>query len=118
MGTARMGAEPHGIASTAVPLGLVRQGISAELIAARWRISRNSRMDIRAITSVQNTRSQRFQPRIVSIQTPSGVVSQDETIRRHNCGQAGALKHRSKIASGCAVPRNQVEYNGGAALLK
>src|ERR1700722_8577634 len=45
MGSARMGAEPHGKAfNDRFPRGLVGQGISAELIAARWRISRE-RMD-------------------------------------------------------------------------
>jgi acetyl-CoA acetyltransferase len=41
MGTARMGAEPHGSAFNArFPHGSVGQGVSAELIAARWKIGR------------------------------------------------------------------------------
>ena len=85
MGTARMGAEPHGIAFNGrFPLGLVGQGISAELIAARWGIGRELMDEYSALSHqrAENTRKVGgFNHEIVSIQTPSGVVSQDETIR-------------------------------------
>src|SRR3546814_1620733 len=43
MGVARLNAEPHGEAfNRRFPEGMVDQGISAELIAARWGISREA----------------------------------------------------------------------------
>jgi acetyl-CoA acetyltransferase family protein len=85
MGVARMNAEPHGEAfNQRFPEGLVGQGISAELIAARWGISRE-RMDeysARSHELADRTRKAGgFDNEIVPIRTPDGVVSQDETIR-------------------------------------
>lgn len=97
MGTARMGAEPHGSAFNGrFPIGLVGQGISAELIAARWRIDREQ-MDEYAARSHQLAEKTRtaggFGKEIVSIQTPSGIVSRDETIRpATTTASLGALK--------------------------
>jgi acetyl-CoA acetyltransferase family protein len=85
MGTARMGAEPYGSAFNArFPRGLVGQGVSAELIAARWKIGRQQ-MDEYSARSHRRAEQVRkaggFGKEIVPIRTPSGVVSQDETIR-------------------------------------
>jgi acetyl-CoA acetyltransferase family protein len=85
MGTARMGAEPHGSAFNGrFPTGLVGQGISAELIAARWRIGREQ-MDAYSARSHQLAEETRkaggFSGEIVPIQTPTGIVFEDETIR-------------------------------------
>jgi acetyl-CoA acetyltransferase family protein len=53
MGAARMGAEPHGAAfNSRFPNGLVGQGISAELVAARWQIGREE-MDEYSVRSHQ-----------------------------------------------------------------
>ena len=85
MGTARMGAEPHGTAFNGrFPGGLVGQGISAELIAARWGIDREQ-MDEYSVRSHQLAEKTRkaggFGKEIASIHTPGGIVAQDETIR-------------------------------------
>jgi acetyl-CoA acetyltransferase family protein len=85
MGSARMGAEPHGKAFNGrFPHGLVGQGISAELIASRWRIGREQ-MDEYSARSHERAEITRkaggFDNEIVAIQTPNGVVAQDETIR-------------------------------------
>jgi acetyl-CoA acetyltransferase family protein len=85
MGTARMGAEPHGAAFNArFPNGLVGQGVSAELIAARWKISREE-MDEYSARSHQRAEKTRlaggFGAEIVAIRTPRGVVVLDETVR-------------------------------------
>ena len=85
MGTARMGAEPHGAAfNRRFPNGLVGQGISAELIAARWQIGREE-MDEYSARSHQLAESTRkaggFDREIVPVRTPSRLLTQDETIR-------------------------------------
>jgi acetyl-CoA acetyltransferase family protein len=85
MGAARMGAEPHGAAfNSRFPNGLVGQGISAELIAARWQIGREE-MDEYSARSHQlaeaTRKSGRFDEEIVPIRTPTRLVTQDETIR-------------------------------------
>jgi acetyl-CoA acetyltransferase family protein len=85
MGTARLGADVYGPSSTArYAPGLVPQGISAELVAARWKIDRESldafsaRTHQRAAAAAANGG---FDNEIVPITTPEGVFRQDETIR-------------------------------------
>ena len=84
MGVARLGADPHGVAFEKRFPGLVGQGISAELIAARWGISREE-MDEYSARSHQLAEAARMAghlaKEIVPITTPEGVVSADETIR-------------------------------------
>jgi acetyl-CoA acetyltransferase family protein len=85
MGSARMGKEPYGKAFNArFPQGMVGQGISAELVAARWSINREE-MDAYSARSHELAARARdaggFDPEIIPIQTPSGVVARDETIR-------------------------------------
>jgi acetyl-CoA acetyltransferase family protein len=85
MGSARMGAEPHGKAfNDRFPRGLVGQGISAELIAARWGIGRQEMDEYSARSHVLADKTRKaggFDSEIVPIRTPGGIVSQDETIR-------------------------------------
>lgn len=84
MGSARMGAEPHGVAFEKRFPGAVGQGISAELIAARWGISREE-MDGYSAQSHQRAEAARVAGKlakeIIPIETPEGTVSNDETIR-------------------------------------
>jgi acetyl-CoA acetyltransferase family protein len=85
MGSARMGKEPHGAAfARRFPEGMVGQGVSAELIAARWKISREA-MDRYATRSHeladQAHRAGGLGREIVPIKTPAGVICVDETIR-------------------------------------
>jgi acetyl-CoA acetyltransferase family protein len=85
MGVARLNAEPHGDAfNRRFPEGMVGQGISAELIAARWEISREQ-MDEYSARSHERAARVRdaggFDNEIIPIQTPNGRVSADETIR-------------------------------------
>jgi len=87
MGSARLGADPYGpsVKARFAP-GLVSQGVSAELVAARWKLSREQLDDYAA-------RSHRragdvadaggFAGEIVPITLPdSSVVEVDESIRR------------------------------------
>lgn len=85
MGSARMGKEPYGEKfGRRFPQGMVGQGISAELLAARWGISRRE-MDeysVRSHALAARCRAQGgFDAEIVAIETPAGRVDSDETIR-------------------------------------
>jgi acetyl-CoA acyltransferase len=64
--------------------GLVPQGISAEMIAAKWNLSRTYLDDL-AATSQQRAAAAReaglFDAEIVSVETADGTVSQDQGIR-------------------------------------
>jgi acetyl-CoA acetyltransferase family protein len=97
MGSARMGKEPHGEAfNRRFPEGLVGQGISAELIAAKWDIGR-AEMDEYSARSHERAdatrRAGHFATEIVAIQTPAGMVTSDETIRAGTTAETlGKLK--------------------------
>lgn len=84
MGVARMGADPHGTAFDSRFPAMVGQGISAELIASRWGITRDE-MDAYSARSHLRADAARADGRlsgeIIAIQTPEGIVDTDETIR-------------------------------------
>jgi acetyl-CoA acetyltransferase family protein len=76
MGSARMGADPFG-PSVHARFDLVPQGVSAELVAAKWGLSR-SQLDAYAVRSHALATS----VGLVPIRLPDGtVVDRDETIR-------------------------------------
>lgn len=84
MGVARLGAEPHGFAFNQRFPAMVGQGISAELIAARWNISRVEMDNYSARSHRLSYAAQqdgRLAREIIPINTPEGRVSDDETIR-------------------------------------
>ncbi|MEQ9566091.1 MAG: thiolase family protein [Pseudomonadales bacterium] len=85
LGSARLGADIYGpTLSQIYAPGLVSQGVSAELIASKWKISRQE-MDKFAMESHQRAANCRsdgsFAREIVPIKTASRTVSEDETIR-------------------------------------
>jgi len=86
MGSARMGVDPFGpsVAQRYAP-GLVPQGVSAELIAAKWGLDRSD-LDAFAVRSHQRATAARdggaFDREIVPIDAgEGGIVKFDETIR-------------------------------------
>ncbi|RHW28127.1 thiolase family protein [Nocardioides immobilis] len=82
MGTARMGQDPFGpsVAERYAP-GLVPQGISAELIAARWQLDRTA-LDEFSARSHELASTTDASGEIVPVVLPDGtVVSTDETPR-------------------------------------
>ena len=82
MFTARIGQDPFGpsVARRYAP-GLVPQGVSAELIAARWDFSREQ-LDEFAARSHELAASTDFSREMVEVTTPDGVkIAADETIR-------------------------------------
>lgn len=81
MGMARVNQDPYGALFNArYAPGLVNQGVSAELVAARWGFDRAA-MDAYAAQSHQRAAAADFSAEIVPVQAPGGVVAQDETIR-------------------------------------
>ncbi len=81
MGASRINQDPYGATFQArYAPGLVNQGVSAEIVAAKWGLTRAD-MDGYAARSHQRAAATDFSAEIVPVQTPGGVVSQDETIR-------------------------------------
>jgi acetyl-CoA acyltransferase len=81
MFTARIDMDPYGpsVATRYAP-GLVSQGVSAELIASRWKLDREA-LDEFSARSHANAAAADFSSELVPISTPDGTVSTDETIR-------------------------------------
>jgi acetyl-CoA acetyltransferase family protein len=84
MGTSRMGKDPFGPSVTSRYGELVPQGISAELVAARWNLSREA-LDEYAVASHARAAKADLGPEIVPVIVPNDaaeiVVDTDETIR-------------------------------------
>ncbi|TDD82139.1 thiolase family protein [Saccharopolyspora karakumensis] len=81
MRSARGDADPHGPDVRARFPGLVPQGISAELVATKWKLSR-SELDEYATRSHERAAATSFDDEIVPVTTPDGAaVAADETIR-------------------------------------
>lgn len=86
MGSNRQGADPFGGAARRYAPGLVPQGISAELVAARWNLTRDD-LDVYSAASHNRAAHARaagaFDAELVPIRDTTGtvVLSQDETIR-------------------------------------
>ena len=85
MGSARQGADPHGPGVRARFPDLVSQGISAELVAASWGLTRTQLDEYSARShklAAEARASGRFDLEITPIQTPEGgKITEDETIR-------------------------------------
>ncbi|SEO54492.1 thiolase family protein [Trujillonella endophytica] len=108
MGSARGDADPHGpLVTQRYSPGLVPQGVSAELVAQKWRMSREQ-LDAFAVASHERAAaaaaSGAFDREIVAITTPDGEVRADETIRPGSTVEKlGALK--PAFASSPHAPR-------------
>ncbi len=88
MGSPRMGQDPFGPAVRERYPVLVPQGISAELVADKWRLSRGQLDDYSARSHARAEAARvagAFAPEIVPVRVPDGsgsvTVSEDETIR-------------------------------------
>ena len=81
MGSSRVDKDPYGeVFRARYAPGLVNQGVSAEIVAAKWGLGR-AEMDAYAARSHQRAAATDFSAEIVPVVTPGGVVAQDETIR-------------------------------------
>jgi acetyl-CoA acetyltransferase family protein len=97
MGSARMGQYPYGsLVNARFSPGLVGQGIAAELVAAKWGLSR-SELDAYSARSHRLASEAQlgglFKNEIVNIRTKESEVETDETIRPSTtCDSLGNLK--------------------------
>ncbi|SIT39226.1 3-ketoacyl-CoA thiolase [Paraburkholderia piptadeniae] len=84
MGSARMGRNPFGPSYMARYGQQISQGVAAELVAARWNLSRDE-LDRYSAQSHQRAAaaagSGQFAQEIVGIRTAAGLVDQDESVR-------------------------------------
>ena len=85
MGSARMGADPHGPGVRSRFPDLVPQGVSAELVADKWGLTRTQLDEYSARSherAAATAAAGGFDDEIVPVTTPEGtVVSTDESIR-------------------------------------
>ena len=92
MGSARIGQNPFspGVLARYAP-GMIGQGVSAELVANKWNISREE-LDAYAAQSHQRAAAARaaghFKNEIVAVDTPAGTVAEDETIRAQTTAES------------------------------
>ncbi|MEU4118446.1 thiolase family protein [Kitasatospora sp. NPDC028055] len=79
------GADPFGAAVAArYPGGLVPQGVGAELIAAKWSLTREAMDEFAAGSHAKAARAHaegRFADELVPVPTPEGLVTTDESVR-------------------------------------
>ncbi len=100
--------------------GLVPQGISAEMIAEKWAISRE-RLDGIALDS--HTRAARaidegrFATQIVPVATASGTVTTDEGVRRDTTAAALAALKPAFKPDGKVTAGNSSQISDGAAAM-
>jgi acetyl-CoA acyltransferase len=88
MGSNRAGKDPYGPHFNArYAPGLIGQGVSAEIVAARWSLTREA-MDAYAARSHHRAAAADFSAEIVPVMTPGGLVERDETIRPQTTPEA------------------------------
>ncbi|MDI1288891.1 MAG: thiolase family protein [bacterium] len=100
--------------------GLVLQGISAELIAAKWNLSRTY-LDELAATSQQRAAAARaaglFDAEIVPVETTDGVVSQDQGIRPDTTVESLSTLKTPFKEDGVVTAGNASQISDGSAAL-
>ena len=109
MGSARAGADPFGpMVTERFAPGLIAQGLSAELVAKRWSISRE-RQDEFALESHRRAAAAadggHFDREIVPIRTPAGIVDTDESIRR-----GGSLEKLATLPTPFRTPAAEARF--------
>lgn len=114
MGSARLGADPYGPqVAQRYPQGQLPQGISAELVAARYGISREA-LDAYAVSSHQRAAAAAqagwFDGEICPVATASGVVSQDETIRAQTTPESLSKLNPAFTGHPAAAPFPEIDW--------
>ena len=95
----------------------VPQGISAEMIAERWEISREE-MDALAVESHRRAARANFDDEVVPIETPHGLVTRDQGIRPDtNLEALAALKTPFKADGRVTAGTSSQLSDGAAAVL-
>ena len=118
MGTARLGADPFGPTAQARYGGLVSQGISAELVAAKWGLDREAQdtyAECSQRLAAQASSSGAFDAEIVpvTVETEDGtqVVTVDETIRANTTLEGLAKLKPAFQDEGMAARFPQIEWS-------
>lgn len=100
--------------------GLVSQGISAEMIAAKWNLSR-THLDELAATSQQRAAAARdsgiFDAEIVAVDTGDGTVSQDQGIRPETTVESLSTLRTPFKEDGVVTAGNASQISDGSAAL-
>lgn len=131
MGSARQGADPFGaLVTERFAPGLVGQGVAAELVAAKWELSREEldRYSVRShLAAAKAQTAGKFRDEILPIVTAAGVVSEDETIRPNSSMESLAglqpsfgtpeMVKRFPDIEWSVTPGNSSQITDGAALL-
>ena len=100
--------------------GLVNQGVSAEMIAARWGLSRTYLDEIAATSHARAAAARdegRFDEEIVGVTTPEGLVTQDQGIRSGTTIESLAGLKTPFQEGGVVTAGNASQISDGAAAL-
>jgi acetyl-CoA acyltransferase len=100
--------------------GLVNQGISAEMIAERWNLSREYLDQLAADSHARAAAAQDaglFDAEIVTVHTPSGEVSQDQGVRPGTSVESLAGLKTPFQADGVITAGNASQISDGSAAL-
>jgi acetyl-CoA acetyltransferase family protein len=101
--------------------GLVMQGISAELIAEKWSLSRDELDGFSAESHHRTARAQqehRFDREIIPVETPDGtIVTTDEGVRPNSSRESLAKLTPAFKPDGCVTAGNSSQITDGAAAL-
>jgi acetyl-CoA acyltransferase len=100
--------------------GLVNQGISAEMIAERWNLSRAQLDEIAAESHARAAAAQEaglFDEEIVVVDTPAGPVSQDQGVRPGTTVESLAGLKTPFLEGGKVTAGNASQISDGAAAI-
>jgi acetyl-CoA acyltransferase len=100
--------------------GLVNQGISAEMIAERWNLSREYLDQLAVDSHARAAAAQEaglFDAEIVTVHTPSGEVSQDQGVRPGTSVESLAGLKTPFQADGVITAGNASQISDGSAAL-
>ena len=114
MGSAVMGMDPFGPGvRSRFPPGPVGQGIAAELVSARWSLSREA-LDRYAAESHRRAdtarNAGRFDAEIQSVDTPAGPIAHDETIRGATTAEGLALLKPAFVNEAMAARFPEIDW--------
>jgi acetyl-CoA acetyltransferase family protein len=100
--------------------GLVPQGISAEMIADKWGLSREQLDGIALDSHTRAARAideGRFATQIVPVETPNGTFTTDEGVRRDTTAEALAALKPAFKPDGRVTAGNSSQISDGAAAM-
>jgi len=114
------GADPFGAVNERYAGQLVPQGLSAEMVAERWNLSR-AYLDELALASHHRAAQARanglFDDEIVPIETGDGTVTRDQGIRTGTSGERMAALRPAFKEDGVITAGNSSQISDGAAAL-